>query len=67
MAIYLRAFAFVLFLYVISALPLEGQEEAKNDLFSVDAAAQEQSVDGVSDDLTRNRRHGYGGYGKCCD
>jgi hypothetical protein len=63
MAIYLRALGLVLFLYAISAMPLEGQEEPKNDLFSVDSAVQTESA-GNSDDLTRNRRHGYGGYGK---
>ena len=59
MAIYLRAFGLVLFLYVISAFPLEGQqEEAKNDLLSVDSTLQDETVS--SEDLTRNRRHGYG-------
>lgn len=64
MAFYLRFFALVLFVYAISALPLDGQQEqAQNDLFNVDSVAETDSAS--NDDLTRNRRHGYGGYGKC--
>jgi hypothetical protein len=68
MAIYKSAFGLVLFLYVISALPLEGQQnEQQIDLFKVDSNPQSDvQVEAVgSDDLTRNKRHGgYGGYGK---
>lgn len=67
MAIYLRAFGLVLFLYVISALPLDGQQnEPQIDLFNVESDPQSNAqIEAVgSDDLTRNKRHGYGGYGK---
>lgn len=62
MAIYLRTFVLVLFLAVISALPLEKQQdESINDLLSVDSTLQDETASG--DDLTRNRRHGgYGNY-----
>jgi hypothetical protein len=67
MAFYLKAFGLVVCLYVISALPLDGQKnEPQIDLFNVESDPQSDvQIEAVgSDDLTRNKRHGYGGYGK---
>lgn len=63
MAIYVKAFVFVLFVYAISALPLnEGQqEEPQVDLYSVESVPEQDSVAASSNDneeLTRAKRHG---------
>lgn len=66
MAIYVKAFVFVLFVYFASAMPLEGQEQPEDiqvDLFAIDSVP-EQNVQpfGSNDDLTRDKRHHGGEY-----
>lgn len=62
MAIYVKAFVFVLFVYAISALPLDVQDEPQDvvvDLVSLEEVPEPgvQSTDN-NDDLTRAKRHG---------
>lgn len=62
MAIYVKALVFVLFVYVASAMPLDGQEEPQDvqiDLFSIeDVPDQQVQATDNNDDLTRAKRHG---------
>lgn len=62
MAIYVKALVFVLFVYVISAMPLDGQDDSQDvqiDLLSVEEVPDQavQPTDN-NDDLTRAKRHG---------
>lgn len=65
MALYVKAFVFVVLVYFASAAPLEGQEseDAQLGLFGVDSVTEE-NVQSLSsnDDLTRSKRHYYGKY-----
>jgi hypothetical protein len=55
MGIFVKAFAFLMLVYVINALPLEGQEqEVAADLFSVDVAPENSPL---SEELNRPKRH----------
>lgn len=57
MAIYVRAFALVVLLCVISAMPVEEQkEEAQVDLVAVENDPQSEIATAVNDDLTRTKR-----------
>lgn len=56
MGIFVKAFAFLMLVYVINALPLEGQEqEAAADLYSVEAAPEGSPL--ASEELSRPKRH----------
>lgn len=68
---FVKVFVFVLCMVVISAMPLEGNEEEAEpqvDLLSFESVPQEDAlVAAVNEDLTRAKRHhgggGFGGYG----
>jgi hypothetical protein len=55
MGIFVKAFAFLMLVYVINALPFEGQEqEVATDLFSVDAVPENSPL---GEELNRPKRH----------
>lgn len=64
MAIYVKALFFVVLIAVVSAMPLDGENEpqdAQVDLLSVENVPdQDVASSDSNDDLTRNKRH----YGK---
>lgn len=62
MSIYVKAFVFVMFVYVLSAMPLDGQDDPQNvpvELLSFEEVPdQSVGASDSNDDLTRAKRHG---------
>lgn len=58
---FVKVFAFVLFVYVIHAMPLEGQDEDdQHDLLALNSAPEEDIQSSGTEDSSRSKRH----YGK---